>query len=99
MPNVGLCLAAELRWTGQAGKHTKHDASPHPTILWQSGYQGELKQGTRQGDEEMTEDEDGESELMELLSTPNAQQVKGKVSMRRQSGIPKNATMLVSTEP
>jgi len=37
-----------------------------------------LGKGSRQGDEDMTMDEDGESELMELLTTPNAPQAMRK---------------------
>jgi len=37
-----------------------------------------LGKGTKQGDKEMTMDEDGESELMELLTTPNAPQAMRK---------------------
>ena len=42
-----------------------------------------LGKGSRQGDEETTMDEEGESELTKLLSLPKVQRVEKKASTRK----------------
>jgi len=46
----------------------------------------------------MTMDEEGESELTKLLSTPKVHKIERKASTRKR-GIPKNATIIVLSEP
>ena len=47
----------------------------------------------------MTADEEGESELTELLNMPKAQELERQKLTKKQWGIPKKAAMVVLTEP
>jgi len=59
-----------------------------------------LGKGTKPGDK-MTADEDGDSELMELSTTPKAPQamVKQPVTKKAQRGVPKAAEVVVLDMP
>src|SRR5882724_3332330 len=57
-----------------------------------------IGEGARQGDEETTADDPGESELTEQSSVPKVRRAEKKPPSRRR-GIPKNAAIVVLSEP
>src|SRR5882724_13037399 len=56
-----------------------------------------IGEGARQGDEETTADDPGESELTEQSSVPKVRRAEKKPPLRRR-GIPKNAAVVVLSE-
>src|SRR5882724_6006001 len=54
--------------------------------------------GVRQRDEETTMDDDGESELTELLGIPKTRRA-GRKAPSRKRGVPKNTTVVMLSEP
>jgi len=60
-----------------------------------------IGKGSKQWDEEMTVDKDGESELSELLTTPQAPQAMGKKAVMNKAirGVPKAAEVVVLDMP
>ena len=57
-----------------------------------------LGRGSKQGYEDMTMDEEGESVLTELSNIPKAQELERQKLMKKPWGIPKKAPVIVSTE-
>ena len=72
-----------------------------PQIQGKNTIKENLAKGDSPWDEEMTADEDGESELTEISTTLKAEMARGKKKMKKtgRTGVPKKAEVIVLAEP